>query len=69
MKKSWHIWYKIKKPFISRVTGDIIRKQFNIRMEQLGYTKVRTRSHQTAKATDNPVWSWENLDLKPYFDD
>lgn len=45
------------------------RKQFNIRMEQLGYTKVRTRSHQTAKATDNPVWSWENLDLKPYFDD
>lgn len=45
------------------------RKQFNSRMEQLGYTKVRTRSHQTAKPTDNPVWSWENLDLKPYFDD
>lgn len=21
MKKSWHIWYKIQKPFISGVTG------------------------------------------------
>ncbi|MCT4379612.1 primase-like DNA-binding domain-containing protein, partial [Leuconostoc pseudomesenteroides] len=45
------------------------RKQFNSRMEQLGYKKIKTRAHQTAKGTDNPVWSWDGLDLKTYFDD
>ncbi len=45
------------------------RKQFNSRMEQLGYKRVKTRLHQTAKPTDNPVWSWDGLDLDPYFNE
>lgn len=50
------------------INSKIQRKQFNARMERLGYAKVKTRNHQSAKPTDNPVWSWAGLDLKPYFD-
>lgn len=50
------------------INSKIQRKQFNARMEKLGYAKIKTRNHQSAKPTDNPVWSWSGLDLKPYFD-
>lgn len=50
------------------INSKIQRKQFNARMEKLGYAKIKTRNHQSAKPTDNPVWSWAGLDLKPYFD-
>lgn len=50
------------------IRSKLQRKQFNSKIEQLGYTKIKTRSHQSAKMTDNPVWSWEGLDLQPYFE-
>ncbi|WP_238375741.1 hypothetical protein [Leuconostoc mesenteroides] len=51
------------------INSKLQRKQFNSRMEQLGYKKVKTRSHQTAKPTEYPVWSWDGLDLDPYFNE
>mgnify|MGYP003361865007 FL=1 len=51
------------------INSKIQRKQFNAKMEQLGYAKVKTRKHQSSIATDNPVWSWEGLNLNKYFND
>lgn len=45
------------------------RKQFNSRMEQLGYEKIKTRLHQTSSKTDVPVWSWSGLSLDKYFNE
>ncbi|WP_312399025.1 phage/plasmid primase, P4 family [Leuconostoc lactis] len=45
------------------------RKQFNSRMEQLGYEKIKTRLHQVSSKTDVPVWSWSGLSLDKYFNE
>lgn len=45
------------------------RKQFNSRMEQLGYEKIKTRLHQASSKTDVPVWSWSGLSLDKYFNE
>ncbi|WP_349535555.1 phage/plasmid primase, P4 family [Leuconostoc citreum] len=51
------------------INSKIQRKQFNAKMEQLGYAKVKTRKHQSSIETDNPVWSWDGLNLNKYFND
>ncbi|TOZ04109.1 phage/plasmid primase, P4 family [Leuconostoc pseudomesenteroides] len=45
------------------------RKQFNSRMEQLGYEKIKTRLHQTSSKTEVPVWSWSGLSLDKCFNE
>lgn len=51
------------------INSKIQRNQFNDKMEQLGYVSIRTRQHQSSEETVNPVWSWDGLDLDPYFNE
>lgn len=51
------------------INSKIQRKQFNSKMEQLGYASIRVRQHQSSEDTVNPVWSWDGLDLNPYFNE
>jgi P4 family phage/plasmid primase-like protien len=49
------------------IVSKMQQQQFNKKMIRLGYIKVKTRNHQSAESTDNPVWSWDGLNLDRYF--
>ncbi|MGR8826339.1 phage/plasmid primase, P4 family [Leuconostoc citreum] len=49
------------------INSKIQKKQFDSQMEKLGYVSIKTRKHQSAENSNSPSWSWDGLNLDPYF--